>query len=366
MITNPNAAHGHRRWESAQSQIVAVDDAAATDAQDRSNRQTKPAGSLGRLETLGAQLAAIARQAPAPVPGSPAVVVFAGDHGVHAAGVTPWPQEVTAQMVANFVAGGAAINAFARQAGASVTVVDVGVAADLSSIMEPTPTLRLMNVARGTANLAEGPAMSIDQLHAALDVGTTVAADLAESGVDLFVTGDMGIANTTPSAAIIAAFTGKSAIDVTGRGTGIDDETLARKQRVVADALGRLAPGVGPLTIAASVGGLEIAAIAGFILGAAAARRPVIVDGVISLAGLCIAHALQPLALGYVVAGHRSTEPGASAALDHLGLSPLLDLSLRLGEGTGACLAIALVQSAARVLQDMATFDSAGVSDQKG
>ncbi len=352
-------------WQATVTRIVPVNAHAAVDAQALSNRQTKPAGSLGALESVGTQLAAIAGIAPAPVPGKPAVVIFAGDHGVHSEGVTPWPQEVTAQMVLNFVGGGAAINAFARQVGASVTVVDVGVAADMAAMVEPSAQLRIMNVAHGSANLAAGPAMSADELHEALDVGAMIAAEVINDGSDLLVTGDMGIANTTASAALIAAFTGQSASQVTGRGTGIDDVTLARKTAVITAALQRLADETDALRIAAEVGGFEIAAIAGYILGAAAARVPVIIDGVISLAGLCIAHALCPEVLGYVIAGHRSTEPGASAALTHLGLSPLLDLSLRLGEGTGACLAIPLVQSAARALTDMATFDSAGVSDSK-
>lgn len=364
-VTNMPIAPVGSVWSAAVKEIVPVAHDVASEAQARSDRQTKPAGSLGALESIGAQLAAIARVAPAPVPSNPAVVVFAGDHGVHVAGVTPWPQEVTAQMVMNFTAGGAAINAFARQVGASVTVVDVGVAADLSATLDPSPTMRLLNVARGTANLANCAAMTAEQVNQALDVGASVAADMIEAGSDVLVTGDMGIANTTASAALIAAFTGQPAAQVTGRGTGIDDATLERKTAVVHNALQRLHPNADPLEIAAEVGGLEIVAIAGFILGVAAAKKPVIVDGVISLAGLCIAHALCAESLGYVIAGHRSTEPGASAALTHLGLSPLLDLSLRLGEGTGACLAVPLVQSAARALADMATFDSAGVSDQK-
>jgi nicotinate-nucleotide--dimethylbenzimidazole phosphoribosyltransferase len=268
-------------------------------------------------------------------------------------------------MVANFLTGGAAINVFAAQAGATVTVVDVGVDAELA----PAPGLRLAKVRSGTADLAVEPAMTLDDVRAALDVGAAVAADLVGAGAQCLVTGDMGIGNTTPSAAVIAAITGRTAAEVTGRGTGVDDATLARKVAAVSAGLARLeAGGAGgqptPLDVAAEVGGLEIVAIAGFITGAAAARVPVVVDGVIALAGACLAAAVAPDVLGYCVAGHRSTEPGASAALDHLGLEPLLDLGLRLGEGTGACLALPLLEAAARVLSDMATFDAAGVTDK--
>jgi nicotinate-nucleotide--dimethylbenzimidazole phosphoribosyltransferase len=321
-------------------------------------RLTKPAGALGRLEPLGAQLAAISGSVPPPVPTPAAVAVFAGDHGVLAQGVTPWPKEVTAQMVANFLSGGAAINVLADSVGASVTVVDVGVDADLV----PAPGLRQAKVRRGTADLAVGPAMAVSDAVAALDVGAAVAADLVAIGARCLVTGDMGIGNTTPAAAVIAALAGGRAAAVTGRGTGIDDATLARKVAAVTAGLARLPAGASPLDVLAEVGGLEIAAIAGFIVGAAAARVPVVVDGVIALAGACVAAALAPGVLGYCVAGHRSTEPGASVALEHLGLEPLLDLGLRLGEGTGACLAVPLLVVAARVLGEMATFDGAGVS----
>ncbi|MDQ6799127.1 MAG: nicotinate-nucleotide--dimethylbenzimidazole phosphoribosyltransferase, partial [Actinomycetota bacterium] len=289
------------------------------------------------------------------------VVVFAADHGVLAEGVSPWPQEVTAQMVANFSAGGAAINVVARQAGARVIVVDVGVAGPV----DPAPGLIDRKVRPGTANLIREPAMSVTEARRALDVGAEMAADAVADGARCLLTGDMGIANTTPSAALISVFTGRPPAEVTGRGTGIDDATLARKVAVVEAGLARArTDGEDPVAVLASIGGLEIAALAGFVVGGAAARVPVVVDGVIALAGVLVAAALAPAVVSYCLAGHRSSEPGASAALAHLGLEPLLDLGLRLGEGTGACLALPLVQASARVLREMATFDAAGISDK--
>ena len=347
-------------YADAVARLSPVDAAAGRAAAQLHDRLTKPRGALGRIETLGAQLAAISAVVPPPPPAPAAVAVFAGDHGVLAQGVTPWPKEVTAQMVATFLAGGAAINVFARQLGASVTVVDVGVDADLPS----APGLRAAKVRRGTRDLAVEAALDRADVLAALDVGAGVAADLVGGGAGALVTGDMGIGNTTPSAAVIAALTGRPADDVTGRGTGIDDATLARKVTAVESGLRRLPDDAGPLDVLAEVGGLEIAALAGFVVGGAAARVPVVVDGVIALAGTMAAAALVPDALGYCVAGHRSTEPGASVALGHLGLEPVLDLGLRLGEGTGACLALPVLEVAARVLAEMATFDAAGVTDK--
>ena len=346
-------------YADAVARLSPVDAAAGRAAAQLHDRLTKPRGALGRIETLGAQLAAISAVVPPPPPAPAAVAVFAGDHGVLAQGVTPWPKEVTAQMVATFLAGGAAINVFARQLGASVTVVDVGVDADLPS----APGLRAAKVRRGTRDLAVEAALDRADVLAALDVGAGVAADLVGGGAGALVTGDRGIGHTTPSAAVIAALTGRPADDVTGRGTGIDDATLARKVTAVESGLRRLPDDAGPLDVLAEVGGLEIAALAGFVVGGAAARVPVVVDGVIALAGTMAAAALVPDALGYCVAGHRSTEPGASVALGHLGLEPVLDLGLRLGEGTGACLALPVLEVAARVLAEMATFDAAGVTD---
>jgi nicotinate-nucleotide--dimethylbenzimidazole phosphoribosyltransferase len=340
--------------------IRPADEGAARAARELQARLTKPAGSLGALEDLSVRLAALAGVCPPPLPEPAAVAIFAGDHGVHAQHVTPWPQEVTAQMVANFLAGGAVVNAFARQVGARVTVVDVGVATTL----EPADGLLIRKVRAGTRDLAAGPALTRDEVVAAIEVGIEVAGGLVDGGARVLLSGDMGIANTTPSAALIAAFTGADAAAVTGRGTGVDDETYARKVDVVRAAVGRLDPASDPLGVLAAVGGLEHAAIAGYVLGAAARRVPVILDGVIAVSGALAAAALAPDAVAAMVAGHRSVEPGATVALAHLGLAPIVDLGLRLGEGTGALLALPIVASAVRVLHDVATFDSAGVSEK--
>jgi nicotinate-nucleotide--dimethylbenzimidazole phosphoribosyltransferase len=334
-----------------------LDDEAAAEAAALHDRLAKPRGALGRIEAVGIRLAGIAGACPPPVPEPAIVAVFAGDHGVVAEGVTPWPQEVTGQMVAAFCAGGAAVNVLARHAGAEVVVVDVGVADDLL----PAPGLLLRKVRRGTANIAAGRAMTLDEAARALDVGARVAAAAVAGGARCLVTGDMGIGNTTSSAALIAALTGRPAAEVTGRGTGIDDATYLRKIQVVEAAVSRV-PDDGPLGLLSSLGGLEIAALAGFIVGGAAARVPVVVDGVVALAALLVAAALAPECVGYCLPGHRSTEPGATAALEHLSMEPLLDLGMRLGEGTGACLALPLVQASAKVLREMATLDGAGVT----
>jgi nicotinate-nucleotide--dimethylbenzimidazole phosphoribosyltransferase len=341
------------------------DTAAEQAARDRLDRMTKPPGALGVLEDVAAQLAGTAGQCPAPLPTPAAVAVFAGDHGVHAQGVTHWPQEVTAQMVANLVAGGAVVNAFAAQLGADVVVVDVGVATPTA----PAAGLLDRNVRRGTADLAVGPAMTPEEARRAVEVGIEVATTLAADHGCL-VTGDMGITNTTASAALVCAFTGADPAAATGRGTGADDPTLARKVEVVTQAVarvpGRPATPDQALAALAEVGGLEHAALAGFVLGAAAARVPVLLDGVIAGAAALGTAALCPTALEHVLAGHTSAEPGHSLALRALGLRPLLGLDLRLGEGTGALLAMPLVASAARALQDVATFDSAGVTEKSG
>jgi nicotinate-nucleotide--dimethylbenzimidazole phosphoribosyltransferase len=341
--------------------IRPLDVTAMAAARELHARLTKPAGSLGELEDLSVRLAGLAGTCPPPIPEPASVAVFAGDHGVHAQGVTPWPQEVTAQMVANFLHGGAVVNAFARQTGASVTVVDVSVAA----VLADAPGLVSANVRRGTGDIAVGPALTRDETLAALGVGVSTADRLIDEGARILVAGDMGIGNTTPAATLIAAFTGAPAGQVTGRGTGIDDAMLAHKTSVVARALELHRPDpADPVGVLAAVGGGEHAAIAGFLLGAAARRVPVVVDGLIAVSAALAAVALAPDALGAFVAGHRSAEPGASVALAHLGLVPLVDLGLRLGEGTGAVLALPIVASAVRVLHEVATFDSAGVSEK--
>jgi nicotinate-nucleotide--dimethylbenzimidazole phosphoribosyltransferase len=342
--------------------IRRADPVAARAARELQGRLTKPAGSLGALEELSVRLAGLAGTCPPPLPTPAAVAVFAGDHGVHAQRVTPWPQEVTAQMVANFLAGGAVVNAFARQVGASVTVVDVGVAAPLAA----TEGLLSRKIRAGTRDFTVTAALTRDEAVAALTVGIDVANGLIDDGAAILLTGDMGIANTTPAAALIAALTGADPAAVTGRGTGVDDETYQRKIGVVRAGLARhtLSPACDPVDVVAAVGGLEHAALAGYLLGAAARRVPVVLDGVIAGSAALVAAALAPDAVGAMVAGHRSAEPGATVALAHLGLTPLVDLGLRLGEGTGALLALPVVASAVRVMHEVATFDSAGVSSK--
>ncbi|GAA1281899.1 hypothetical protein GCM10009609_52900 [Pseudonocardia aurantiaca] len=341
--------------------IASPDAGARAAAAERLDRMTKPRGSLGRVEDLAVTLAGIAGECPPPVPEPAAVAVFAADHGVHAQGVTPWPQEVTAQMVANFLSGGAVVNAFARRLGVEVCVVDVGVAAPL----DPAPGLLSRRIADGTADLSTGPALTREQTQAAVETGIQTARDLVAAGNRCLLTGDMGIANTTAAAALICAFTGADPTVATGRGTGVDDDTLAHKTAVVAAAIERHRPDpTDPLGVLAAFGGLEHAAMAGFVLGAAALRVPVLLDGVNAGAAALAAAAFAPDARGRWVAGHRSAEPGHQLALAHLGLDPLLDLGMRLGEGTGALLALPVLQAAAQALHDVATFDAAGVTDK--
>ena len=339
-------------FDDAVAAMVPVDEAAAAAALERHGRLAKPAGSLGRLEALGARLAGIAGVSPPPIPSPAAVAVFAGDHGVVRSGVTPWPQDVTTAMVGAVAAGTATVSVLAAQVGATVVAVDVGVAGDPA----PHPLVLDRKVRRGTDDILHGPAMSVDEARAALDVGAEVAASLVADGARCLVTGDMGIGNTTPSAALIVALCHRPATIVTGRGTGIDDAAFARTVHVVSRAAGR-AGRRPPLEVLAECGGLEIAALAGFCVGGAAARVPVVVDGVIALAAALVADALAPGCRSYLIGGHRSVEPGATIALEHLGLDPLLDLGLRLGEGTGAVLAVPLVQAAARVLSEVALLD---------
>ena len=360
--------------------IGPLDESAMSAARQLQARLTKPAGSLGALEELSVRLAGLAGTCPPPLPGPAAVAIFAGDHGVHAQRVTPWPQEVTAQMVGNFLAGGAVVNAFARQTGATVTVVDVGVATPLPdpaetqaagaggvtrSDRDDVPRLVDANVRRGTRDMTVTAALTRDEARTAVEVGIRIAEELIDVGAAILVTGDMGIANTTPAAALIAAFTGVDAAAATGRGTGVDDPTYQHKIEVVRAALLRHAPDpADPVGVLAAVGGLEHAALTGLLLGAAARRVPVLLDGVIAVSAALAAAAFAPDAVGAMVAGHRSAEPGATVALRRLGLTPLIDLGLRLGEGTGALLALPVVTGAVRVLHEVATFDSAGVAEK--
>jgi nicotinate-nucleotide--dimethylbenzimidazole phosphoribosyltransferase len=338
--------------------IPALDFATQASARARQDTLTKPPGSLGRLEELSIQLAAITGQA-RPSVARKAVIVMAGDHGVIAEGVSAYPAEVTPQMVLNFLGGGAAINVLARQAGARVVVVDIGVASDLA----PRPGLEIRKVACGTRNIALGPAMTRAQAEEAITIGMQIVEAEIAKGLDLVATGDMGIGNTTASAAIVAALTGQPAARVTGRGTGVDDVGLSRKVAVIERALALNQPNPhDPLDVLCKVGGLEIAGLVGVILGTVAQRLPVVIDGFISGAAALVAVKLAPEVKPYLIAAHQSVEVGHRILLEHLGLRPLLDLDLRLGEGTGAALAFHLIEAAARILNEMATFGEAGVS----
>jgi nicotinate-nucleotide--dimethylbenzimidazole phosphoribosyltransferase len=338
--------------------VGALDARAMQAARTRQANLTKPAGALGRLEHLSIQLAGITGTLrPQFTPRQ--VIVCAADHGITAEGVSAYPSAVTGQMVLNFLQGGAAINVLARQVGAMVSVLDVGVAGDLPS----HPQLWNAKVRRGTANLRREAAMSRAEAVVAVEAGMRAAQAAIARGARVLATGDMGIGNTTASAAIAAVVTGRAVADVTGRGTGLDDERLRHKVLVIEAALAARQPNAADaLDVLAKVGGLEIGAIAGIILAGAAARVPVVVDGIISTAGAAIAVGLCPAVQPFLIAGHRSVEPGHALLLAHLGLLPLIDLDLRLGEGTGAALALPLLDAAVATLNEMATFAEAQVS----
>ncbi len=338
--------------------IEPVSTRALEGAQAHLDRLTKPVGSLGRLEELARRYAAI-RSPSAPVIRNKTVFVFAADHGVAQEGVSAYPAEVTPQMVLNFLNAGAAINALAAHAGAEVVVVDVGVDHDFG----PLPGLLNRKIARGTQNMAEGPAMTRQQAERAVVTGIELAREWAEKGTDVLAVGEMGIGNSTAAAALMAVYGGRSPQDVTGCGTGIDADALNHKIAVIERALTRNRPDAqDPLDGLAKVGGLEIAAITGCVLGAAACRRPVVIDGLISSAGALLAHQLHPAVADYLFCSHRSPEPGHAVFFERLEQTPLFDFSMRLGEGTGAALAMNLLEAAVRVYSDMATFESAGVS----
>ncbi|MDA8179128.1 MAG: nicotinate-nucleotide--dimethylbenzimidazole phosphoribosyltransferase [Deltaproteobacteria bacterium] len=340
--------------------IVAQDPKSRAAARARLEQLTMPHWALGRLMDLAGDLAGMTRSLRPPVERK-AVVVMAGDHGVAAESVSKFPQEVTRQMVLNFVNGGAGINALARVSGARVVVVDMGVAGDLGPLAAEGKILS-RRIGAGTGNMAVGPAMSREDAIRSVEAGIEVALMLAAE-TDLFATGDMGIANTTPSSAIVSVMTGAAAADVTGRGTGIDDAGLSLKVAVIEKALAVNRPDPDDaLDVLAKVGGFEIGGIAGLILGAASLRKPVLVDGFISTAGALIAQGLAPRAADYMIAAHKSVEAGHRIALQKLGKEPLLDLGLRLGEGTGAALAMSIVEGAVRVLTEVATFEEAAVS----
>jgi nicotinate-nucleotide--dimethylbenzimidazole phosphoribosyltransferase len=338
--------------------IAPLNEAMQAAARERQNNLTKPPGSLGRLEELSIQLAGILGQE-RPSITRKAVIVMAGDHGVVAEGVSAFPAEVTPQMVMNFLYGGAAINVLAKVAGARVIIVDMGVAVD----MPDHPDLIKRKIAYGTQNMAVGPAMTRQQAEAALQAGIDIVTAEIEKGLDLVAIGEMGIGNTTPATAITAVFTGLPVADLTGRGTGVDDAGLAKKVAVIKRALAVNKPDASDaMDVLMKVGGLEIAGLAGVVIGAAAQRVPVVIDGFISSAAALVAAELVPAVKPYLIGSHESVEVGHQAILQRLGIRPLFDLDMRLGEGTGAAIAFNIIEGAARVLDEMATFAEAGVS----
>ncbi len=340
--------------------IRPLDEQAMAAARRRQDILTKPQGSLGRLEELSIQIAGIRGEA-IPKLEHKAIITMVGDHGVVAEKVGPWPQEVTAQMVYNFLGGGAGINVLTRQVGARIIVVDMGVATDLKA----GPQLISRKVAYGTQNMATGPAMSEEQALKAVETGIEIVNDEVSRGLDIVGTGDMGIGNTSASSAICAVITGRPVVQVTGRGAGSDDAQLACKVEAITRALAKNRPDPKqPLDVLAKVGGFEIGGLAGVMLGAAARRVPVVIDGFISGAAALIATALAPVLKDYLIAAHVSVEPGHKFLLEHIGLKPLLNLDMRLGEGTGAALGIFLAETATRVLAEMATFAEASVSEK--
>jgi nicotinate-nucleotide--dimethylbenzimidazole phosphoribosyltransferase len=346
--------------EATLARIAPQDVAWRDKAKQRLDQLIMPHWALGRLMDLAVDLAGMTRSMSPPV-ARKTIITMAGDHGVAAEGVSKYPQEVTPQMVLGFVGGMAGISALSRLVGARCVVVDMGVASDLSELAKAGKIVD-KKIALGTANIAAGPAMSREQAVRAVEAGIEVVQQLAET-TDVFGTGDMGIANTTPSTAIVAALTKLQVAEVTGRGTGIDDAQLAHKIAVVQKALNVNHPDPNDaLDVLAKVGGFEIGGIAGVVLGAAAQQKPVIVDGFISTAGAMIARGLCPAASDYIIAAHRSAEQGHRVMHARLGKEPLLDLGLRLGEGTGSALAMNLVEAAQRILTEVATFDEAHVS----
>ncbi len=330
-------------------------------AKARLDNLTKPPGSLGRLEEFAQRLVGI-QATENPAIDKKIIFVFAGDHGVTDEGVSAFPKEVTSQMVYNFLAGGAAINVLARHAGAEVVVVDIGVDFDF----EGAEGLIDKKVVRGTKNFVKGPAMTRDEAMKCIEVGMGLARDYAAKGYNLFGTGEMGIGNTTPSSAIAAVLTGKTVTEVTGRGTGISDSGFNNKVRIIEEGIRINRPNpLDPIDVLSKVGGAEIAGIAGLVLGAAECRVPVVIDGLISTAGALIAYAINPAVKDYIFAGHKSVEAGHTSMLEKMGLKPIVDLDLRLGEGTGGALAMLLIEGGLKIYKEMATFDEAGVSDGK-
>lgn len=339
------------------AQIGDLNEAVMAEIAEHQRQLTKPPGSLGVLEELAIRLGGITGEK-FPNINPKAIVVMAGDHGVTTEKISAYPAEVTPQMALNFARGGAAINVLARQAGARVMVVDVGIAAPVEH-----EAILSRKVRPGTANMAAGPAMSREEAVQTLEVGIMVAEDLSKEGYQILATGEMGIGNTTASSAIMAAFLGIPAREVTGRGTGIDPAAVLHKAQVIDRALVLNQPDpADPLDVLAKVGGLEIGALAGLILGAAARRKPIVIDGFISTTAALIAVKLAPKSLPFIIASHCSAEKAHRKLLNYLQLKPVLELEMRLGEGTGAVLAFHLIEAAVRINREMATFASAGVS----
>jgi nicotinate-nucleotide--dimethylbenzimidazole phosphoribosyltransferase len=348
--------------EETVEQIKPLDEEAMRQAKKRQDFLTKPQGSLGMLEELSIRVAGI-KGTVRPKIERKVIFTMAGDHGVVEEGVSAFPQEVTPQMVYNFIAGGAGINVLARHVGAEVIVVDMGVASDF----EPNPKLVDKKIAKGTKNMARGPAMTRQEAIRAIEAGIEVfEEEFAKKAIDIVGVGDMGIGNTTPSSAIAAAITGEEVRRVTGRGTGINGQVFNNKVKVIEKALKINKPRPeDPIDVLAKVGGFEIGGIAGVCLAAASRRVPVVVDGFIATAGALIAGELAPVARDYMISAHKSVEQGHISMLKHLGLRPLVDLNLRLGEGTGAALGISIVEAGVKILNEMTTFAEAGVSERE-
>jgi nicotinate-nucleotide--dimethylbenzimidazole phosphoribosyltransferase len=336
-------------------------------AQQRLDSLTKPQGSLGRLEEFARRVVAIAED-PLPLIERKVIFTFAGDHGVAAEGVSAYPKEVTPQMVINFFRGGAGINVLAKHARAEVAVVDIGVDFDFKNPdTQHAAAFLAKKVVRGTGNMRKGPAMTRREAEECVEVGIGLADEYSEKGYGIFGTGDMGIANTTPSAAIAAVLTGRPVSEVTGRGTGITGSALQHKIRVIEDSITLNRPDArDPIDVLSKIGGAEIGGIAGLILGAAANRVPVVIDGFISTAGALIAHRFEPAVKDYMFAAHNSAEGGHKVMLEKIGLRPVLDLGMRLGEGTGAALAMLMIEAGLKIYREMATFGDAGVSEKIG
>ncbi|MHC1593621.1 MAG: nicotinate-nucleotide--dimethylbenzimidazole phosphoribosyltransferase [Methermicoccaceae archaeon] len=350
------------RLESTIESIDALDESAMEQARARQNELTKPAGSLGVLEELSIQIAGITGK-PMPSTERKYIITMAGDHGILDTGIAIWPQELTMQMVHNILSGGAAINVLSQHIGAEVVVVDMGVKGELA----PHEGLIIKKVGLGTNNMAEGPAMTREQAVRAIESGIEVFEDVYARGCDIVGTGDMGLGNTSPSSAMTAVFTGTPVEQVTGRGTGIDDERLSRKTEILKRAIAINRPDASdPIDVLQKVGGFEIGGICGVILGACARRVPVVSDGFISGAGALLAYKLCPTVSDYLIAAHKSVEPGHTAILKEIGLTPLFDLGMRLGEGTGATIGIHLTEASVNILKKMRTFAEAGVAEKEG